>query len=47
MDKTIGNLKQFVPLLRETILLKGCGHWTQEERAKDVNDALLGFLKQT
>jgi len=26
--------------------LKGCGHWTQQERAKDVNNALLEFLKQ-
>jgi pimeloyl-ACP methyl ester carboxylesterase len=33
-------------LLRETIVLKGCGHWTQQERAKDVNNALLEFLKQ-
>jgi len=42
----IPSLKQFVPLLRETIVLKGCGHWTQQERAKDVNNALLEFLKQ-
>jgi len=33
-------------LLRETIVLKGCGHWTQQERTKDVNNALLEFLKQ-
>jgi len=26
--------------------LKGCGHWTQQERTKDVNNALLEFLKQ-
>jgi pimeloyl-ACP methyl ester carboxylesterase len=25
--------------------LKGCGHWTQQERAKDVSNALLEFLK--
>ena len=42
----VPSLKQFVPLLRETIVLKGCGHWTQQERAKDVNNALLEFLKQ-
>jgi pimeloyl-ACP methyl ester carboxylesterase len=46
MDQLIPGLKQFVPLLRETIVLKGCGHWTQQERAKDVNNALLEFLKQ-
>ncbi|WP_143199918.1 alpha/beta hydrolase, partial [Bradyrhizobium sp. NAS80.1] len=40
----VPSLKQFVPLLRETIVLKGCGHWTQQERAKDVSNALLEFL---
>jgi pimeloyl-ACP methyl ester carboxylesterase len=45
-DKLILNLKQYVPLLRETIVLKGCGHLTQQERAKDVNNAILEFLKQ-
>ena len=42
----VPSLKQSVPLLRETIVLKGCGHWTQQERASDVNNALLEFLKQ-
>ncbi len=28
----IANLKTFVPNLRETIMLPGCGHWTQQER---------------
>jgi pimeloyl-ACP methyl ester carboxylesterase len=45
MDQLIPNLKQFVPKLRETIVLKGCGHWTQQERAKEVNDAILQFLR--
>ena len=42
----VPSLKQFVPLLRETIVLKGCGHWTQQERAKDVSNVLLEFLNQ-
>jgi pimeloyl-ACP methyl ester carboxylesterase len=45
-NQFIPSLKQFVPLLRETIILKGCGHCTQEERVHDVNHALLEFLKQ-
>jgi pimeloyl-ACP methyl ester carboxylesterase len=44
MDKLIPNLKTFVPDLRSATLLPGCGHWTQQERAKEVNSAILGFL---
>jgi pimeloyl-ACP methyl ester carboxylesterase len=32
MDQLIPNLTKFVPQLRETIMLPGCGHWTQQER---------------
>jgi pimeloyl-ACP methyl ester carboxylesterase len=46
MDQLIPNLKQFVPNLRETIILEGCGHWTQQERPAEVNAALLAFLKK-
>jgi pimeloyl-ACP methyl ester carboxylesterase len=42
----IQNLKHFVPNLRQAIMLPGCGHWTQQERAAEVNTALLGFLKE-
>ena len=41
----IANLKTFVPQLRETIMLPGCGHWTQQERPAEVNAALIGFLR--
>ena len=44
MDQLLPNLKQFVPELRQTIMLPGCGHWTQQERPKEVNDAILAFL---
>ena len=44
MDQLIPNLKQFIPELRKTIMLPGCGHWTQQERPKDVNDAMIAFL---
>jgi len=26
-------------------MLPGCGHWTQQERPREVNDAMLEFLK--
>jgi len=45
MDQLIPNLSKFVPQLRRTVMLAGCGHWTQQERAAEVNDAMLEFLK--
>ena len=33
-----------VPNLRKTVLLPGCGHWTQQERPAEVNAELLDFL---
>lgn len=45
MDKLLPALKQFVPELRQTIMLPGCGHWTQQERVEEVNTAMLQFLK--
>jgi len=37
-------MKADVPLLKEIVTLPG-GHWIQQERAMEVNDALLSFLK--
>jgi pimeloyl-ACP methyl ester carboxylesterase len=45
MDKLIPSLREFVPDLRKTIMLPGCGHWTQQERPHEVNAAMLEFLK--
>jgi pimeloyl-ACP methyl ester carboxylesterase len=44
MDRLLPNLSRFVPGLRQTIMLPGCGHWTQQERAAEVNAAMLDFL---
>jgi epoxide hydrolase A/B len=44
MDQLIASLRNFVPGLRKVQMLAGCGHWTQQERAVDVNAALLEFL---
>jgi pimeloyl-ACP methyl ester carboxylesterase len=46
MDQLIANLKLFVPNLTKTIMLPGCGHWTQQERADEVNAALIAFLRE-
>jgi pimeloyl-ACP methyl ester carboxylesterase len=46
MDRVIANLANNVPLLRRTIMLPGCGHWTQQERATEVNAAMIDFLQR-
>ena len=41
----VANLTAVVPRLRETVMLPGCGHWTQQERPEAVNAAMIGFLR--
>jgi len=38
-------LKDWATDLRGQVVLPGAGHWVQQERAEEVNAALLGFLK--
>jgi pimeloyl-ACP methyl ester carboxylesterase len=45
MDQLLPALPRFVPNLRKTLILPGCGHWTQQERPAEVNAAMLEFLK--
>jgi len=46
MDQIIANLSRFVPQLQGTLLLPGCGHWTQQEKAHEVNQAVLEFVRR-
>ena len=46
MDQIIANLTHNVTQLRGTIMLPGCGHWTQQERASEVNAAIIDFLRR-
>jgi pimeloyl-ACP methyl ester carboxylesterase len=41
----IARQSAFVPRLRPAIRLAGCGHWTQQERAAEVNAAMIEFLR--
>jgi len=41
MDQIVANLSKFVPQLRGTLLLPGCGHWTQQEPSPEVNQAVI------
>jgi pimeloyl-ACP methyl ester carboxylesterase len=45
MDQLLANLTRFVPRLAKTIMLPGCGHGTQQERPREVNAAMLEFLR--
>jgi pimeloyl-ACP methyl ester carboxylesterase len=46
MDYVIASLSQSVPKLQRILILPGCGHWTQQERPQEVNEAMLEFLRQ-
>ena len=46
MDQLIANLSKFAPALRGTVMLPACGHWTQQERAPEVNVAMIDFLRR-
>jgi pimeloyl-ACP methyl ester carboxylesterase len=45
MDRLVAHLDVYVPNLRDSVLLDGCGHWTQQERAGEVNDWLVAFCR--
>jgi pimeloyl-ACP methyl ester carboxylesterase len=40
----IARFDRTLPALRGSHILAGCGHWTQQERAAEVNDLLVDFL---
>ncbi|MGB6987241.1 MAG: alpha/beta hydrolase [Candidatus Aquilonibacter sp.] len=41
----IAKQSALVPKLRPAIMLPGCGHWTQQERAPEVSAAMIDFLR--
>jgi pimeloyl-ACP methyl ester carboxylesterase len=45
MQKGIQRQPDFVPGLKQ-FSLSGCGHWIQQERAQEVNAAILDFLAE-
>ena len=41
----VGMLRELsMPNLTKSVVLEGCGHWTQQERATEVNELLVEFL---
>ncbi|MGH7055800.1 MAG: alpha/beta fold hydrolase [Stellaceae bacterium] len=45
MERHIADLPKFVPQLRGSIMLPGCGHIIQEERAAEVSALMIDFLR--
>ena len=45
MGQLVANLRNFVPGLRGTLMLPGCGHWTQQERPGEVSATMIDFLR--
>lgn len=43
-SKQLERMKSAVPGLAPIVMYEGCGHWTQQERATEVNKALVDFL---
>ena len=46
MERHIADMPKFVPQLHGPIMLPGCGHITQEERASEVNAAMIDFIRR-
>jgi pimeloyl-ACP methyl ester carboxylesterase len=44
-SQAVAEQAAFVPKLRPAIMLPGCGHWTQQERASEVSAAMIDFLR--
>jgi pimeloyl-ACP methyl ester carboxylesterase len=44
-NSIMAGLKAGVPNLRDAIILPGAGHWTQQERPKETNEAMIAFLR--
>jgi pimeloyl-ACP methyl ester carboxylesterase len=42
----IAKQSAMVPRLRPAVMLPGCGHWTQQERAPEVSAAMIDFLRR-
>jgi pimeloyl-ACP methyl ester carboxylesterase len=43
--QAVASLAHSAPLLRKNLTIPGAGHWVQQERAQEVNSALVEFLR--
>ena len=42
--RAIDRFPTTLPGLTRSVILDGCGHWTQQERPQEVNELLVAFL---
>jgi pimeloyl-ACP methyl ester carboxylesterase len=45
VEVVVSAMREVVPDLRESLVLKGCGHWTQQERPAEVSEAIARFAR--
>lgn len=43
--KRVADMELVLPNLKQKMIIEGAGHWIQQERADEVNAALIGFLR--
>src|SRR6202166_1585806 len=44
--KRVTELERVLSNLKQKLIIEGAGHWGQQERAAEVNAALIGFLRE-
>ena len=44
--KRVDDMARILPNLRQKLIIDGAGHWVQQERAAEVNAALIAFLRE-
>ncbi len=44
--KRVAEMERVLPSLKRKLIVEGAGHWIQQERADEVNAALIGFLRE-
>jgi pimeloyl-ACP methyl ester carboxylesterase len=45
--KRVNELDRVLPNLKGKLIIEGAGHWVQQERADEVNAALIAFLRES
>jgi pimeloyl-ACP methyl ester carboxylesterase len=46
MAEMISDMRNMVPMLQDSVVLPGIGHWVQQEDPESVNAAIISFAKQ-
>jgi pimeloyl-ACP methyl ester carboxylesterase len=44
--KRVTDMERVLPNLKQKLIIDGAGHWVQQERADEVNAALIAFLEE-